>query len=261
MRSPRRSALLLLTAVLLTAALLAPPVSLADGDTPSKRGFDHTAFDRLLAKYVAGDGVRYRAWSANAADRKELDDYVARLAAGHPSELPRPDALAFWLDAYNALTLRLVLDHYPVKSIKDIGSPWKQKLITVEGRELSLNEIESDVIRKQWHEPRIHFALNCASVSCPPLRAGAYTGAGLDTQLEEQTRAFLADSDTNYLDAKGKLHLSKIFGWYREDFEGEDGTLVDWLRPYFPALERTEGGKDPKIDIAGYDWSLNEAAE
>jgi len=246
-----------LIALLLAAAL--PPAAVANGTSPAKRGFDHSAFDRLLREYVAPDGVRYHAWAASETDRKALDDYVARLAAGRPSELPGLDALAFWIDAYNALTLQLILDHYPVKSIKDIGSPWKKKLITVEDRELSLDEIENDVLRKQWHDPRIHFALNCASVSCPPLRAGAFTGAGLDAQLEEQARAFLSDSAVNRLDAAdGKLHLSKIFQWYREDFEGEGRSLVDWLRPYLPALG-PPGSKDPKIDFAGYDWDLNEA--
>jgi hypothetical protein len=239
---------------------IAAPPAPAGGEPAPKRGFDHSAFDGLLAKYVTPDGVRYRDWSADDADRKALDEYVARLAGGRPSGLPSPDALAFWIDAYNALTLKLILDNYPVKSIKNIGSPWKKTLITVEGRDLSLNDIENEVIRKEWDEPRIHFALNCASVSCPPLRAGAYTGAELDTQLEEQTRAFLADPAFNRLDAgEGKLHLSKIFQWYREDFEGEDRTLVDWLRPYLPGLEGREDG-DPKIDFGGYDWDLNEAA-
>jgi hypothetical protein len=241
------------------AAAAAP--SLGNGESAPKRGFDHSALDRLLEKYVTPDGVRYREWSADDGDRKALDEYVARLADGRPSGLPSPDALAFWIDAYNALTLQLILDHYPVKSIKDIGSPWKKTLITVEGRDLSLNGIENDVIRKQWSEPRIHFALNCASVSCPPLRAEAYTGAMLDTQLEEQTRAFLADPAFNRLDAgDGTLHLSKVFQWYREDFEHEDRELADWVQPYFPELRGREG-RDPKIDFGGYDWDLNEAAE
>lgn len=253
----RAQRLAVLPATLIAAWLAAPSAGLADGEGESKRGFDHSAFDRLLAEYVAPDGVRYRAWAAHDEDRKALDEYVARLAEGRPSALPSPDALAFWIDAYNALTLKLILDHYPLESIKDIGSPWKRKLIGVEGRELSLDEIENDVIRRQWDEPRIHFALNCAAVSCPPLRAGAYTGAGLDAQLEEQTRAFLSDSATNRLDADGKLHLSKIFQWYGEDFEGDGTSLVDWLLPHFPELPVDRA---PRIEFGGYDWDLNEAA-
>jgi hypothetical protein len=229
---------------------------------PSAR-VDHSAFDALLAKYVDGDGVRYAEWHGSAPDRERLDEYLDVLAAAEPSRLTRYQRLAFWINAYNALTLDLVLDHYPVKSIKDIDSPWKRKLVTVEGRELSLDEIENEIIRPGWKEPLVHFALHCAAVSCPPLRVGAYDAASqeggeLHAQLEQQAKAFLADSTTNFVDAKGKLHLSKIFDWYRKDFEGRTASLVDWLRPYLPALEG-RAAKDVKIDFADYDWALNEA--
>lgn len=241
----------------LIALATAAPAARSDEPAAGKRGFDHSALDALVRKYAAPDGVAYRAWAGNDADRRALDEYVTRLAAGRPSALPGSDALAFWINAYNAVTLKLILDHYPVDGIKDIGSPWKKKLLTVEGRELSLDEIENDVIRKQWKEPRIHFALNCASVSCPPLRPEAYTGAGLDAALERQTREFLAGPENRLDPAARKLHLSKIFQWYREDFERE-GSLVDWLRPYLPELGPA-GSEDPKIDFAGYDWNLNES--
>jgi hypothetical protein len=240
----------------LLLVLLAGSAAAKDYDPAAQ--VDHSAFDALLASYVQADGVRYAEWHASTPDRVRLDEYLAVLAAAEPSKLTRYQRLAFWLNAYNALTLDLVLDHYPVKSIKDVDSPWKRKVVTVEGRELSLDEIENEIIRPGWKEPLVHFALNCAAVSCPPLRAEAYDGRRLHDQLEEQAKSFLADSTTNFVDAKGKLHLSKIFDWYRRDFEQEKVSLVDWLRPYLPALEG-RAAKDVKIDFADYDWSLNEA--
>ena len=220
---------------------------------------DHSAFDRLLERYVTASGVRYAAWAKQPQDQEALDAYLVRMAAERPTKLARDDRLAYWINVYNALTLDLVLDHYPVSSIKSIHrlrSPWKQKLFEVEGRTLSLNEIENDIVRPEFHEPRIHFALNCAAVSCPPLRAGAFGGEALDAQLEERTRTFLGDPERNGLDAKGRLVLSRILDWYRDDFEA-DGRMIDWLRPYLAAGPGLPA--DPEIRFADYDWSLNEA--
>lgn len=250
-----------LRAAVVSAAALALAIAAAARDYDPDLVVDHSPFDALLAKYVASDGVRYAAWKESEGDRRALEEYVATLAAAQPSGLPRYSRLAFWINAYNALTLDLVLDHYPVKSIKDIRSPWKRKLITVEGREFSLDEIENDIIRKTWKEPRIHFALNCAARSCPPLRAEAYESLELDRQLEEQTAAFLADERFNFVDDGGRLHLSKILDWYREDFEAGGIDLVDWVRPHVPALADAEGGKSSKVKFEGYDWALNEASE
>ncbi|HET9887233.1 MAG TPA: DUF547 domain-containing protein, partial [bacterium] len=151
---------------------------------------DHSAFDGLLHRYVVPTGVDYRTWSQNKEDRSALRSYLATLAQQAPSRLERSEALAYWINLYNAATLSLVLEHYPVASIKDIGtalsSPWKKKVVTVEGQRLSLNEIENDIVRPSFLEPRIHFALNCAARSCPPLRNEAYLGPQLESQLEAQ---------------------------------------------------------------------------
>jgi hypothetical protein len=234
-------------------------VSPAAGRDYDRAAFvDHSPFSALLAKYVQKGGVRYAEWHASGDDRQALDDYLATLAAVEPSALTRYQRLAFWINAYNAFTLDLVLDQYPLESIRDIDSPWKRKLVTVEGRSLSLDEIENEIIRPGWKEPLVHFGLHCAAVGCPPLRPEAYEGPRLHEQLEEQARAFLADGTANRVDESGRLHLSKIFEWYREDFEQNRGSLVKWLTPYLPALEgRT--AKDVKISFADYDWSLNEA--
>jgi hypothetical protein len=175
------------------------------------------------------------------------------------------DALAYWIDVYNAVTLNLVLENYPLESIKDLGgvlsSPWKRKLIVVEERELSLDEIENSIIRPSFREPRIHFALNCAAKSCPPLRAEAYTGERLDEQLEEQTIAFLWNPAENGLDEKGRLALSRIFDWYRSDFEEAAGSVVEFVRPYLPALQGEDPAEAVPVRYREYDWSLNEAPD
>ena len=228
---------------------------------------DHSAFDALLRKYVAADGVRYAAWHANPADRQALAAYLTRMQTADVSALGdtpegRRSRLAFWLNLYNAATLDLVLDGFPAKSIKDLGgalkSPWDREVVVVEGRKLTLNAIENDVIRPAFREPRIHFALNCAAKSCPPLRAEAYTAAALEKQLEEQTSAFLANGRFTRLDGK-RLTLSKIFDWYRKDFEAAAGSVVAWVRPYHPALAALPSAAKVDVTYAEYDWALNDA--
>ena len=245
------------TAIAVAAGIAAATAAARDYDPADE--VDHSPFDALLHTYVAPEGVRYEAWVESREDRQALTEYVATLAAAAPSKLTKDQRLAFWINAYNAVTVDHILASYPIDSIKDTGglfsSPWKKKRITIEGRELSLDEIENEIIRKEFTEPRIHVALNCAAKSCPPLRAGAYDGRSIDAQLEEQTVAFLGDRSQNYLDEKGKLHLSKIFEWYRQDFETK-GTLVDWVRPYFPELD---GRTDVSVTFEGYDWALNDA--
>ncbi len=227
---------------------------------------DHAVLTTLLAKYVSAGGVDYRGWSANAEDRGALRGYIAGLERAAPSRLERGEALAYWINLYNAVTLDLVLENYPLKSIKDVGaplsSPWKQDLVTVEGKALSLDRIENDVIRPSFLEPRIHFALSCAARSCPPLRAEAYAAASLEAQLEEQTAHFLADATTNSLDEKGVLRLSKLFEWYEGDFREAKGSVVAFVTPYVPAL-RALGpeAKPPAVQFVEYDWALNEASK
>ncbi len=224
---------------------------------------DHSDFDALLARYVDPVGVRWEAWNNTDEDRQALRSYIDRMAAVSPSALSDDARLAYWINLYNALTVDLVLGKYPVDSIKDLGgffgSPWKKDLVVVGGEKLTLNKIENDIIRPEFGEPRIHFALNCAAVSCPPLRAEAYVGERLDAQLEEQTHAFLGDAGRNGFDEKGKLRLSKILDWYRDDFEN-GGSLLEWVRPYVPELAGRDPADPVEIGFRGYEWDLNEAA-
>jgi len=235
------------------AALAAVPVG-AGGTDP------FATLDRLLAEYVRDEGVRWAAWADHEGDRAALSDAVESLAAMRPSRMEEDARLAWWIDLYNALTLRLVLDHYPVASIREIdgpdGSPWRRKLVTVEGRELTLDEIENGIIRPEFRDPRVHFALYCAARSCPPLRPEAFVADRLDEQLEEQTDRFLRDPQRNGVDADGHLVLSRLFEWYAEDFEAAGGSVVGWVR------SRLEGVPEgAEIEYREYDWALGEAAE
>lgn len=266
---PRLSAALLVA--FLVGILFAIPLGAAPGLPPTGATRpDHSEYDRLLREYVAPGGVRYAAWRRDPADRLALKHYVQGLealpiGAVDPAGPGRHVALAFWINLYNAATLDLVLDAFPVKSIRDLadanGSPWQQQVVTVEGRSLSLDAIENDVVRPTFRDPRVHFALNCAARSCPPLRAGAYFADSLDAQLDEQVQSFLHDGGA-VLDGDGQaLRLSKIFDWYGKDFEAASGSVIAWLRLFVPALAALPETSHVALQFRNYDWFLNESRE
>lgn len=225
---------------------------------------DHRVFDELLHRYVRPAGVRYRDWTEHPEDLRKLRQYLVGLQSGTPSQLGAEHALAYWINLYNAATLDLVLEKYPIKSIKDTGgplsSPWEKSVTTVEGRQLSLTQIENDVIRQRFHDARIHFALNCASRGCPPIRAEAYVGERLAIQLEDQTKRFLGDATRNFVDATGTVWLSKIFAWYAADFVAARGSVLAFASPYLTLPQaNTLARAKSSLRYTEYDWSLNEA--
>ncbi|MCA9758987.1 MAG: DUF547 domain-containing protein [Candidatus Eisenbacteria bacterium] len=219
----------------------------------------HSEFGALLARYVHGVGVDYPAWSGAADDLTALNDYVQSLTSLDPAPWPEDDQKAYWINLYNAATLRLVLAHYPLDSIKDIGglfsSPWKRDVVTVAESTLTLDEIENEILRPEFHDPRIHFALNCASIGCPPLRADAYRAANLSEQLDESCRRTLNDARWVSVGKDG-IRVTKIFDWYRGDFEENGGSVRTFLDRY-----RNEPLPKGKIEHLSYDWSLNIAAD
>lgn len=219
----------------------------------------HDPFDALLDVYVTDTGVRYDAWAEASEDVQALSRYVDELEAASPSDLDEPAALAYWINLYNATTVELVLSHYPVDSIKDIGgflrSPWNKKLVVVEGEKLSLNAIENEIIRERFADARIHFALNCASVGCPPLAREAYRGATLNDQLDAVCQRTLEDPRWVRIE-DDRLLVSKIFDWYRGDFEAEAGSVIAFIARY-RADVKTLVSADPDIEHLHYDWSLN----
>ena len=223
----------------------------------------HARWTRILAAHVKNGEVDYAALKAAP---QELQSYLDSLAAVGRSEFDawsQPDQIAFLLNLYNAATLKLVADHHPVKSIKDIGglfgSPWKLKVVRLWDRLTTLDDVEHGTLRADYHEPRIHFALVCAARSCPPLRSEAYVGKRLETQLQDQGRIFLADRAKNRVDPAGQtLWLSPIFKWFREDFTANGKSVPEFVLPFLPAVESS--GASPrnfKVRYTDYDWSLN----
>lgn len=258
----------------LSAALLVllfTPLSFAE--------FDHSLWQELLQQHVkefdGGKATRFD-YTAIGSDPVDLQSYLSSLAA-----VPRDtfdswtvdDQLAFLINAYNAATVALILTEYPeIDSIKDIGflfrSPWRRNVISLFGEQVSLNDIEHGMIRgwNRYREPRIHFAVNCAAIGCPALRGEAYVGNKLDSQLEHSTRLFLADRERNYF-ANGRLHVSRIFDWYEEDFaRGWFGvnSVSEFLVRYGDVLELEAATitalehEDIRIRYLRYDWGLND---
>ncbi|WP_370477800.1 DUF547 domain-containing protein [Tamlana flava] len=213
----------------------------------------HQLFDELLQKHVSDDGVvNYKSFKT---EYKKLLDYIHVLSLMHNYEsfltLSKEEKLAYWINAYNALSIDLVLRHYPIKSIKDIKNPWEQRLWKLGDSMYSLNKIEHDILRKM-NEPRIHFAIVCASYSCPKLLNEAFTTPKLEKQLTEVTKEFLNDSRRNEI-SENKLKLSKIFQWFTKDFE-QNGSLIDFLNQYSDIKISSKAKKSFKE----YNWSLNE---
>lgn len=226
---------------------------------PASATVDHQVWTSLLQKYVDENGaVDYQAFRKDTA---RLNHYLQVLQNNiAASSWPDEAQLAYWINLYNAFTIKLVLDHFPVKSIKDIGptlqvpfinSVFDIKFISLNGKKYDLNFIEHRILRKKFQEPRIHFAINCASVSCPALRQEAYTASALEEQLDQQARRFIYDSLKNQWKG-GQVKLSKIFSWFKGDFT-QDQSLVQFLNQYIhPPIPSSV-----EIDYLDYNWSIN----
>ena len=236
----------------------------------------HDSFDALLKRYVSPnpDGVNrvdYARWKASAADLKSLKDYIARLAATPASKLPRAEAFAFWANLYNAITLDVVLGRFPVKSIRDIKSdglfdpkayigPWRSKRVTVEGKQLSLDDIEHETMRPMFKDPRVHYSVNCASYGCPNLLPKAWTAATLEADLDAAARDFVNHKRGVEVIAGNKLRVSSIYKWFRDDFGPDDAAVLAHLKKYAAPALREMLEKVTTIAEDHYDWSLNVVA-
>lgn len=229
-------------------------------DYPShSQPISHDIWNGLLQKNVKENGrVNYKGF---IEDKEQLYQYLELLNNNHPNKKnwTKPERLAYWINAYNAYTVQLIVESYPVESIKDIkkgipfiNSVWDLKFIKIEGKTYDLNNVEHNILRKKFDEPRLHFAINCASVSCPDLRNEAYYPERINEQLDEQARLFLNDTSKNKIE-QNKVELSKIFSWFGKDFKKE-GTLIDYINPYTDV----EIAPDAKRSFLEYDWNLNE---
>jgi hypothetical protein len=230
--------------------------------------FSHEKFNSVLKAHLKDGLVNYTSLKID----KELDAYLDELNKADIKLLgSREEKIAFWINAYNAYTLKLVADNYPVKSIRSISplgnnilaalaGPWSKEFCKVGGKIYSLNQIEHEILRGEYKEVRVHFAVNCASISCPVLREEAYHGEKINSQLDDQAKRFLSDSSRNRWDpAKRTFYISKIFDWYQDDFVKASGSLEKYLAPFFvgDAKAALLSGK-AEIEYLEYNWNLNE---
>ncbi|MFT6229971.1 MAG: hypothetical protein ACJAZO_000461 [Myxococcota bacterium] len=219
--------------------------------TGSGGTFDHSALDGLLSRHVHGFSVDY---AGMVSEQETLDSYISAIGEAPFETLDRDRKLALLINAYNAFTIKLILDHRPIASIKDISGAerWDAERWTIAGQTYSLTSLEHQEIRAKFLEPRVHFAINCASVGCPPLRAEAYAGDRLEEQLADQTRVM--HGDERWLRIEGRtVHLTPLYLWYRSDFEQVSGTSLDFAAQSRPELATG----DWTIRWMDYDWSLN----
>ncbi|OZG73117.1 Ser/Thr protein kinase [Hahella sp. CCB-MM4] len=228
---------------------------------------DHSRWDHILSKYLEisdPSGVHlFRYVEVSAADRTQLEQYIDSLAGLDPRKYSRAEQKAYWINLYNALTVDLILKHYPTKSIKKLGKsffsfgPWDDKAVQVAGVPLTLNDIEHKILRPIWQDKRIHYAVNCASYSCPNLAAEAYTSDNMERLLEQGARDYI-NHERGVSLRRGDLLLSSIYKWYREDFGNSEADVLKHLERYAgPELKKALEGFDGDIDY-DYDWRLNE---
>lgn len=223
--------------------------------------FDHThnLYGNVLGLYEKQGLVDYKGLKSNSGDLRAYIEQTSSVSSEEFEGWTEAQQLAFLLNLYNARTLQLIVDNYPVESIKmiagDSKGPWEEPIVLLFGDKITLNALENNFIRKNYKEPRIHFALVCAAKGCPPLLDEPYTGSKLNDQLETQTRKFLADRDKNYVDSANKvIRLSPVFEWFEGDFSGKSGSVRAFVEPYFKQTELD----DYKIEYTNYDWSLND---
>lgn len=219
-------------------------------ETIYTEAFDHSILNNLLQKFVSANGnVNYKGLKG---DYKTLQSYIELLKTNQPKDdWTKNDKLAYWINAYNALTIDLILRNYPTKSIKDIKDPWDQRLWKLGDTWQNLNDIEHKILRSM-DEPRIHFAIVCASISCPKLQNTAFTASKLEDQLTNATKEFLADTTKNEL-SEEQIKISRIFKWFKKDFE-TNGSLIDFLNQY----SDVKISNSAKKSFKDYDWNLNE---
>ncbi|WP_157893762.1 DUF547 domain-containing protein [Aquidulcibacter paucihalophilus] len=254
-----RRSLVIGSAALMT--LPPPNLEAAPGRSPQ------AVWDELLGRYVRPDStglnrVDYAAWKANAGDMRALDSVVAGLAASKISALPKANQFATWANLYNAITIQVVLARFPVKSIRDIKpnllamGPWKEPRVRVEGKQVSLDDIEHGIMRKQWRDPRVHYSVNCASIGCPNLGRRGWRAESLDADLDAAARAFINSPRGVRVVGPQKLRVSSIYQWFKVDFGNNEAGILTHLRRYAapPLLAQMTNARIVGDD---YDWSIN----
>jgi len=235
----------------------------------SDQVIDHSQWDALLRHYVVKgqDGINRLAYAQfTAEDRQRLDDYIDTMAQRPIRQYSGMQQLAYWINLYNALTVQTVLQYYPLDSIRDIDispgfladGPWGKQLLSIEGQALSLNDIEHRILRPIWQDPRLHYALNCASLGCPNLQDRAFAAEDIDAMLDQAAAAYINHPRGVSIES-GKLYVSSIYSWFQSDFGGSDTAVITHLQQFAePALQAELAGIK-RITADRYDWALNDA--
>jgi hypothetical protein len=238
-------------------------------DPDSVQTIDHASWEHFLVRYlrIGGDGAHRVAYGrVTPADRAALDGYIDQLAAVPIGTYNRAEQMAYWINLYNALTVRLVLDHYPIASIRDIdgsprplsGGPWDDKLVEVDGTPVSLNDIVHRILRPTFADPRALYALSCAAITCPSLQPEPYQGRDLDRQLSKVAMAYV--NDPRCVSVEGDdLAVSSLFRWYRDDFGGSDSAVIHHLMGYAEPRLAMSLQRFERIGGDSFDWRLNDA--
>ena len=269
---PRQLVLFMVCLLFSFGATAAPAADLWERWTAHQPGsaatINHTAWDALVKKYLvrAESGLnRFRYGAVSSADKMVLADYLNALQAIRIGEYNRAEQRAYWINFYNAATVKVVLDRYPVTSIRDIklggvfsGGPWSKKFLRVEGEDVSLDDIEHRILRPIWKDPRIHYAVNCASVGCPNLSDSAYSAGNFDALAEAGARAYI-NSPRGARVENGTLEVSSIYQWFKADFGGSDVGVVAHLKRYAEPALAARLETITRIDRDSYDWTLNDA--
>ena len=263
-----------IAALALTLAACGPAASTSDtapetetatlltGTETSEEMMAHYA--DFLTKYISQtDGINFVAYGdVSPADHAILKAYIADLEATGPAELSRDEEMAFWFNLYNAKTIDIILDAYPISSIRKLGSfnsgPWDDKNMTVNGvGEMSLNDVEHETLRANWDEPRIHYAVNCASYGCPNLKATPWTAETLEADLTQAATDYI-NHPRGVRVENGRVTASKIFNWYKEDFGGDRASILAHARLYARGELKTALDTATTINGFEYNWDLNE---
>ena len=229
---------------------------------------DHTAWDELLQAYVkpSADGINRVAYSkVSAADKAKLENYLLKMQSLHIGQYSQAEQRAYWINLYNATTVKTILDHYPVESITKINispglfahGPWGKKQLKVEGAELALDDIEHRILRPLWHDPRTHYSVNCASLGCPNLATQAYTAANMEALLDAGARAYVNHPRAVSVQ-NGKLIVSSIYVWFKDDFGGDDAGVIAHIKKYAEPKLAAQLASISRISDDRYDWTLNQ---
>jgi hypothetical protein len=230
---------------------------------------DHADWGLLLERYLVANhpsGInRFRYSSVTAGDRQALKNYLRMMQAVSVSALNHDEQKAYWINLYNASTVDVILDHYPIKTLRDIdispgffsNGPWDAKLLTIEGQQVSLNDIEHRILRPIWRDNRVHYAVNCASLGCPNLQPQPFTSHNLDMLLEKAARDYI-NHPRGLSFPSGKLRISSIYVWFKEDFGGSEEGIILHLEKYLTPEKLKELAAVQKKMSHHYDWDLNE---